>query len=195
VKRLPPDAPLRVESARLERTLADVSRAHDRLRAKAVKTGQRLMLVGGYSSLDEITDEDLRAVPIAVSSGSDVLDAALCSLGVFKRTPLRGAARRLRNHRLSPAELAARSRIPERFRAVHVLYLEAYQQRISNVYATIRHRHNSLEHFWCFITSASPRCIRARRSARCMRARSYRTRSSGLEGCSDGRWAASSKIA
>ena len=80
----------------------------------------------------------------------------LCSLGVLGRTPLRGAARRMRNRRLTPAELAERSKIPERFRAVHVLYLEQYQQRISDVYATTRHKHNSLEHFWCFIDERYP---------------------------------------
>ena len=95
-------------------------------------------------------------MPVTVSSGSDVLDAALCQLGVFARTPMRGAARRLRNHRLSPAELVAGSRIPERFRAVHILYLDAYARRISNVYATTRHKHNSLEHFWCFLDERFP---------------------------------------
>ena len=85
-----------------------------------------------------------------------MLDAALCSLGVLDRTPLRGAARRTRNRRLTAAELADRSRIPERFRGAHVLYLDAYQQRISDVYATTRHKHNSLEHFWCFIDERFP---------------------------------------
>jgi integrase len=153
---LPPELPLARESSRLEAALAGVSWATDALRVKALKTGLRIMLVGGYSSLDQITDDDLRAVPITVSGGSDVLDAALCQLGVLARTPMRGAARRLRNHRLSPAELADASRIPARFRDVHVLYLEAYQRRISDVYATTRHKHNSLEHFWCFIDERFP---------------------------------------
>ena len=95
-------------------------------------------------------------MPVTVGSGSDVLDAALCSLGVLGRTPLRGAARRMRSRRLTPAELAERSRIPERFRPAHVMYLEAYQDRISNVYATTRHKHNSLEHFWGFIDERFP---------------------------------------
>jgi hypothetical protein len=118
-------------------------------------------------------------VPVTVSSGSDVLDAALCQLGVFARTPMRGAARRLRNHRLSPAELVAGSRIPERFRAVHILYLDAYARRISNVYATTRHKHNSLEHFWCFLDERFPEITGVRAGASRARARvSSPTRSS-----------------
>ena len=156
VKRLPPEAPLQAAAGRLTPALEDVAWATMALRDKALKNALRIMMVGGYSSLDQITDEDLRAVPVTVGSGSDVLDAALCSLGVLGRTPLRGAARRMRSRRLTPAELAERSRIPERFRPAHVMYLEAYQERISNVYATTRHKHNSLEHFWCFIDERFP---------------------------------------
>ena len=114
------------------------------------------MMVAGHTELEQITEQDLRGVPLTVSSGSDVLDAALCSSGVLDRSPLRGAARRMRSQRLTPAELADRSRIPPRFREVHILYLEHYQQRISGVYATTRHKHNSLEHFWCFIGERYP---------------------------------------
>ena len=156
VKRLPPEAPLQTTAARLTPALENVAWATMALRDKALKNALRIMMVGGYSSLDQITDEDLRAVPVMVGSGSDVLDAALCSLGVLGRTPLRGAARRMRSRRLTPAELAERSRIPERFRPAHVMYLEAYQERISDVYATTRHKHNSLEHFWCFIGERFP---------------------------------------
>jgi integrase len=156
VKHLPEDAPLAISAARLREAVEAVLWTSMAFRDKAQKTGLRIMMVGGYTTLEQITDEDLRAVPITVSSGSDVLDAALCSLGVLGRTPLRGAARRMRNQRLTPAELAERSRIPPRFRAVHVLYLEHYQQRISDVYATTRHKHNSLEHFWCFLDQRYP---------------------------------------
>jgi integrase len=47
-------------------------------------------------------------------------------------------------------------RIPERFRAVHQLYLETYAQRISDVYATSRHKHNSLERLWAFLDERHP---------------------------------------
>jgi integrase len=160
IRRLPPDTPLAVESDRLAVVVDGMSWASGVQREKALRIGMRIMLVGGYLSLEQITDEDLRAVPVAVSGGSDVLDAALCQLGVFERTPMRGAARRLRNHRLSPEELVAGSRIPERFRAIHILYLDAYADRISNVYATARHKHNSLEHFWCFLDERFPEITR-----------------------------------
>ena len=165
VKLLPDDAPLQLAAGRLTPALEDVSWSTMALRDKALKTALRIMMVAGYTELDAITDDDLRSVPVRVGSGCDVLDAGLCSLGVLDRTPLRGSARRMRSRRLTPAELADRSRIPERFRAVHVLYLEQYQQRISDVYATTRHKHNSLEHFWCFIDQRYPeiqRCAEVR---------------------------------
>lgn len=59
--------------------------------------------------------------------------------------------------RHTPAQLVAGSRIPERFRAAHQLYLEIYAQRISDVYATTRHEHNSLEHLWLFLDERFPR--------------------------------------
>ncbi len=97
VKRLPPEAPLQIAAGRLTPTLENVTWASNALREKALKNGLRFMMVGGYGQLEQITDEDLRAVPVVVGSGSDVLDAALCSLGVLGRTPLRGAARRMRS--------------------------------------------------------------------------------------------------
>jgi len=39
---------------------------------------------------------------------------------------------------------------------VHQLYLETYAQRISDVYATTRHKHNSLEHLWAFLDDRYP---------------------------------------
>jgi hypothetical protein len=39
---------------------------------------------------------------------------------------------------------------------VHQLYLETYAQRISDVYATTRHKHNSLEHLWAFLDEHHP---------------------------------------
>jgi hypothetical protein len=156
VRRLPEDAPLQIAYEQLMTAVDAVAWSSAPFREKAVKTGLRVMMVAGHTELEHVTDEDLRGVPLTVSSGGDVLDAALCSLGVLGRTPLRGAARRMRSQRLTPTELAERSRIPDRFREVHVLYLEHYQQRISNVYATTRHKHNSLEHFWCFIAERYP---------------------------------------
>jgi len=156
LKRAPAGDPLAREVERLRAAVGEISWASELLREKALKLGARILLVSGHQTLGQITDADLRAVPTGMTSGSDVLDAALCALGVLDRSPQRGATRRLRRARLTPAELVARSRVPERFREVQVLYLETYAQRISDVYATTRHKHNSLEHMWCFIDERFP---------------------------------------
>lgn len=117
--------------------------------------GLRLVLHRGYRSLREIEEADLKAMPVG-TQGIDVLDAVLCELGVLERTPQRGAQRRMRGWRLSAAELVSASRIPERFRAAHRLYLETYEQRVSDVYATIRNKHNALEHLWLFLADRHP---------------------------------------
>ena len=57
------------------------------LREKAVKTGLRVMMAAGHTELGQITEKDLRDVPQTVSGGSDVLDAALCTLGVLDPQP------------------------------------------------------------------------------------------------------------
>jgi hypothetical protein len=50
----------------------------------------------------------------------------------------------------------ARSDIPDRFRAVTILYLETYATRISDVYATTRHKVLALGHFWRFLDQQYP---------------------------------------
>lgn len=126
-----------------------------RAREVAVALGVRILLVGGHGQLDAITDDDLARVP-AGTKGQDALDAALCRLGILARTPKRGITRRLRAERLSPAELVDQSDIPARFRAVTVLYLDTYAARISDVYATLRHKQIALAHFWRFIDEHHP---------------------------------------
>jgi len=126
-----------------------------RARELAVALGVRVLLVGGHSQLDAITDDDLAGVP-SRTKGQDTLDAALCRLGVLARTPQRGSTRRLRAERLSPAELVDQSDIPARFRAVSALYLDTYAARISDVYATLRHKQIALAHFWRFIDEHHP---------------------------------------
>lgn len=137
---------------------------------RAAPLGLRLVLAGGYRSIGEITDEDLKAVPVDAANGIDLLDAVLCQAGASGRTPQRGAQRRMRRARRSPAELVAGSAIPERFRAAHQLYLETFQQRISDVYATTRHKHNSMAYLWAFLDERFPEIqgpaqVRARSSA------------------------------
>jgi hypothetical protein len=118
------------------------------------------------SRLREITDADLRAVPDRLYRGMDALDAVLCHAGVLHRSPQRGSQRRLRTGRLTPAELVAGSQIPDRFREVHQCYLEAYQQRISDVCATTRHNHNWLEKLWVHLDAEHPEVASAAQECR-----------------------------
>ena len=66
----------------------------------AVSSGLRLLLVRGYTTLSDIQDDDLKQLSTHYSKGIDVLDAALCSLGIFARSPKHGSTRHSR-HRLS----------------------------------------------------------------------------------------------
>jgi integrase len=90
------------------------------------------------------------------TKGADILDMALCSMGVLDRTPLRGTTRRGRTERLSPSELVASSDIPDRFRDVTGLYLETYARRLSDNYATTRHKLGALAHFWRYLNTEHP---------------------------------------
>jgi hypothetical protein len=113
------------------------------------------MLTRGYGELAEITDTDLQRIP-APDKGTDVLDAALCSLGVFGRTPQRGSSRKNRRGQKSIRELVDIADIPGRFQEVTALYLETYETRISDVYVTRRHKVIALAHFWRFIAQRYP---------------------------------------
>lgn len=153
---LPEDDPLNVQLRWLRERVGRIAWAGPEVRRRGHLLGVRIILHRGYRTVGEITDADLRAVPDRVCRGMDALDAVLCAEGVLDRTPQRGSQRRLRTARLTPAELVEKSAIPERFAEVHRLYLEAYQQRISDVYATTRHKHNSLEKLWAYLDSEHP---------------------------------------
>ncbi len=152
---LPETDSLFQQNARLVRALDQVSWASDLGRDKAARSGLRLLLARGYQDLSEITDADLERIPSA-DRGTDILDAALCSLGVFGRTPQRGASRKNRRGQKSVEELAAVAGIPLRFREVTALYLATYETRISNVYVTRRHKVVALAHFWRFLAERYP---------------------------------------
>ena len=113
---------------RLVQATEKVSWAKQHGRHKATRSGLRIMLTRGYNDLAEIIDTDLQAVP-APDKGIDVLDAALCSLGVFDRTPQRGSSRKNRCGRKPHAELVAITDMPEQFRAVTTLYLDTVTVR------------------------------------------------------------------
>jgi hypothetical protein len=46
-------------------------------------------------------DDDVKLLAVRWSKGTDALDAALCSFGVFSRTPKRGSARHGRRERMT----------------------------------------------------------------------------------------------
>jgi integrase len=156
VARLPADAALVQQAARLQQALATITWSSASTHAQALNLGLRLLLWRGYTSLDSITEQDIKQIPPTQFKGNDALDAALCALGVFTRTPQRGTSRYLRVHQHSPAELVANSDIPEHFRSITIQYLETYAVRISDTYATLRQKHLALAHFWRFLTSHYP---------------------------------------
>jgi hypothetical protein len=153
---LPETDPLFRQYDRLVRALEKVSWASGGIRHQAARSGLRLMLARGYRDLSEITDADLEHLP-SEGRGTDVLDAALCSLGVFDRTPQRGSSRKKRRGQKSVQELVAIADIPERFRDVTVLYLATYETRISDVYVTRRHKGDCARTLLAFYCSTLPR--------------------------------------
>src|SRR5260370_3716362 len=145
-----------VQIHRLKEALDALSWAKPAMRAAALNAGLRLLLAHGYDWLEQITEHDLLSIAYAAELASDTLDAALCALGIFSRTPKRAGSRHLRTERLSVEELVERSAIAEPFRQVTSLYLNTYAQRISAVYATLRGKLYALTHFWRFMAQTFP---------------------------------------
>jgi len=117
----------------------------------AVCSGLRLLLTHGYDGVHQIQDEDLKALSLHRSKGMDVLDAALCSLGVFSRSPKHGSTRHSRRRLLTIPELVDVTRTPQRFREVMIIYLETYSARVSDRYTTRRGKSVAIAHFWRFL--------------------------------------------
>lgn len=151
---LPAEDPLRHARERLIAACEQISWASPKGRLRAVRTALRLMVVCDYDNLVELTDEDLR-IPAKGANGTDVLDAALCLLGVFDRSPRRGTTRHMARPPRSIPELV-RARIPEPFQAVTIAYMSAYSQRISANYSTVRTKIRSLAYFWDYLTEEHP---------------------------------------
>lgn len=156
IVRLREDHPLRQQHSLLLRATAPITWTSSFNRHLAVSNGLRILLARGYDSLHQIQDDDLKLLSSRWSKGTDALDAALCSLGVFSRTPKRGSARHSRRRRLTASELVEIARVPERFRQVAVLYLETYEARVSDVYRTLRHKSIALAYFWNFMADKHP---------------------------------------
>jgi hypothetical protein len=103
------------------------------------RTAKPTTTAAQYGAFDEITDDNMAQIPSG-TRGQDVLDVALCRLGILERTPQRGTSRRSRRPRGTIAELVAVSDVPAPFRGITSLYLETYETRISHVYVRLRHK-------------------------------------------------------
>jgi integrase len=156
IAHLPEDHPLAQQHTSLLQATNSITWTSAHSRQLAVSNGLRILLVRGYDRLHHIKDDDLKLLAVRWSKGTDALDAALCSLGVFSRTPKRGSARHGRKQRMTASELVENAGVPDRFRQIMILYLETYEARVSDVYRTLRHKIIALAHFWRFIRDEHP---------------------------------------
>ena len=156
VVRFPEDDTLVQQHRLLLDATAGIRWASPHSRHLAVSSGLRLLLVRGYTTLNEIQDDDLKQLSTHYSKGIDVLDAALCALGVFARTPRHGSTRHSRRRLLTVSEIVDVSRTPEAFREITVLYLETYVARVSDSYTTRRHKAIAFAHFWRYLAERHP---------------------------------------
>jgi hypothetical protein len=92
IAHLPEDHPLAQQHTSLLQWTNSITWISAHSRQLAVSNGQRILLVRGYDSLHHINDDDLKLLSVRSSKGTDAVDGALCSLGVFSRTPKRGSA-------------------------------------------------------------------------------------------------------
>src|SRR5713101_1147071 len=101
IAHLPEDHPLAQQHTLLLQATGSITWTSAHSRQLAVSNGLRILLARGYDSLHHIKDDDLKLLSVRWSKGTDALDAALCSLGVFSRTPKRGSARHGRKQRMT----------------------------------------------------------------------------------------------
>lgn len=154
VRALPADDPLLLAHQRLVEACARVSWASPTGRGRAVRTGIALMIAGDCEQLSQLREGDLR-IPARGANGTDILDAALCGLGVFSRSPRRGTTRHQARPPKTIDELVD-ARVPAQFRPVTTLYMTMYSQRISSNYSTIRTKIRSLAYFWTYLVEQHP---------------------------------------
>lgn len=155
IRHLPDGDPLVQQRQLLTRTLESVRWSGSKeCKRVALMNGLRILLIRGYRTLTEIKEGDLSVLPYP--TGADVLDCALCALGIFVRTPRRAARRRRWNGQLTASQLVVRSGVPESFQHVSALYLEAYATRVSDTYCTRRGKALALGQFWRFIAAKYP---------------------------------------
>lgn len=154
VARLPAEDPLTLAHRQLRTAADELTFGTAVFRSLAVNRGLRLLLLTGVDELTALTDADL--LTAGPSKGADLLDAMLCQLGALERTPRQGNTRRLTVERHSPAELAAVHGVPAPFTDVVGLYLEHYARRLSDKYATLRHKAGALGHFFTYLRAHHP---------------------------------------
>lgn len=160
---LPPDAPLRIIVNELKDSLSkfpDISLSKSS-KSRALNLGVVIILSNDYWSLNDFRTLDMIGEDTQLQKrfrdGANTLDAALCSAGVFDRTPLRGMLRK-RKPRVAPSilQLVSEKKLKEGFQDVMVLYLTEYSNRVSSRYTTIRSRRDFLCRFWMFIQNEFP---------------------------------------
>lgn len=163
----PPDHPLAAASRRFAEGMDKVGQLSPMARRRAPSLALRLMLRNGYRDLDQITEADLDVVKGRRDSGIDTLDATLCALGVFGRSPQRGFSRHRRPSRPStPAEMVARVEMPDRFRALTTIYIEQAKLRNGYAHSTTKARVHHLARFWRFVAERYPEVTSAREIGR-----------------------------
>jgi integrase len=150
VARLPVDDPLSTALEQLRSASAQVRFGTADYHAMAINRGLRLLLHVGVGELSALTEQDLLTQGRR-SKGADILDAMLCQLKVFDRTPRRGSMRWLTTDRHTPTQLAIVHGVPEPFREVVGLYLEHYARRHSDCYPTLRAKARALAHFFTWL--------------------------------------------
>lgn len=160
VRRLPDDDPLLITHRRLTRAWERTSWATRKGARAGTCAALRLMLTRGYDRLEQVSDADLEALP-ARASGMDMLDVALCGLGVFARSPRRGITRRTAQPPRSIDQLV-QAKVAAPFQAVTVAYLTAYTQRVSSNYSTVRTKIRSLAYFWRYVAEVHPEVTECR---------------------------------
>ena len=129
------------------------------MKAGALHLGVKMLLATDSWALRDIRETDLIDVKRQTGgcTGADALDAALCSVGVFARTPLRGIARSKRPKPGAAIEdYVGLFRVPAQFREVTLLYVQHYRVRVSARYSTLRAKIQQLARFWIFIDEAYP---------------------------------------
>jgi integrase len=130
-------------------------------RESAINLATKIVLSKDYWEIGDFCEADIfdptETRQQRYRNGADVLDAALCMIGVFDRTPRRGITRKNRP-KVAPTipEMVDRSNIPEQFQEITLLYLLSYRDRISSRYNTLRGKLHGMARFWRFMGSTFP---------------------------------------